>query len=101
MNDITKLPKWAQREIERLAANVAYWEAIATAGPETSNTKVRRHGGDTYLGDSPRIEFMLDDGTTIEAHTTGGGLRVSSSMGRGINVLPQASNSILVEVRSR
>lgn len=95
MNDVTKLPKWAQREIERLGRDVEYWKAKATAGPDNSDTFIAQHPVDTPLGDSPRIRFVLPNGGRIEAHIVEDHLQVRSEGSSGaLHVVPSAANSI-------
>jgi hypothetical protein len=56
-HDLTKIPKWARQEIERLRTDVAYLREKLEAGPADSDVFA-----DPY-GDSPR---PLGRGTMIE-----------------------------------
>lgn len=61
--DATKLPKWAQRDLERLQRDVQTWKQRACTGPEGSNTFIWM-GMDELkpLGDSPNIRFQTGSG---------------------------------------
>lgn len=69
-DDLTKLPKWAQRRIAMLGANIASAEKKAyqvTSG--ASNILVNPSWRDTcdgYLPDDSRIRFTLKDGERLD-----------------------------------
>ena len=56
--DITKLPKWAQAEIERLERSVEHWKAAASVGPENSTVFADAYSdAPRPLGEDPVIQF--------------------------------------------
>lgn len=93
---ISKLPQWAQQEIKRLENSVEHWKAQATAGPEGSNTFIRRYGNkmDTPLGSSPIVRFQLGEGwhEAVEVQIEKGFVHVRGS--DGITIWPSAANCI-------
>jgi hypothetical protein len=95
--DTSKLPKWARDYVAKLESDVEYWKDAATAGPENSDTFIRRGlENDTPLGEGVTIRFKLQgERNAIEARLEDGALVVRTSW-HGIVVLPQASNSIRV-----
>lgn len=95
-NDLTKLPKWAQQEIDRLQRNVEHWKAKATAGPDTSDTWIEHHAGRTPLGTNVHVVFTLPGGHELMAYREGHELRVSGDGHNAIAVVPQASNVVKV-----
>ena len=107
MGDPSKLPKWAQLEIERLTSNVEYWKKKVEVGPDDSDTFVRQsYDSAQPLGDSPRIEFRFGEGwgEVIEAHLIYQQgkpmLRIDTHTGV-LNITPSASNSIYVTIGDR
>lgn len=109
MGDVSKLPKWAQREIERLTNNVEYWQNKATAGPDNSDTFVRRYGApNTPLGSGETILFIQEGESDarmargIEVRRDQYGRVVVSTHGSGrLLVLPVASNVAVVDEATR
>lgn len=99
--DTTKLPKWAQQEIDRLERNVEYWKARATAGPNNSNTFVRNshHDDDTPLGAGPIVRFFPGPGRgwadVVEVNIVGDQVRVCG--GDLLGIFPSSSNSFTVK----
>lgn len=100
---IAKLPKWAQDEIFQLAQERDRWKALATAGPEDSNTSIQQLAGGrptrVPLGRNVRIVFTLDDGSDVTVHNEGGHLDVNLN-GVGVytslGVFPRQSNVVLL-----
>lgn len=99
MTDISKLPKWAQSEIERL---------------QRDNTDLRRKLDEIQDGSGPMVWYEIMDGVThgipdgavvraqvggekIEISVQGDALRISSIM-RSIIVQPQSANVVRVRV---
>lgn len=101
--DESKLPQWAQHELQRLRANVEHWRDKALAGPEESNTFTRHGMNHTPLGLSPTIEFKLEERRSIIARfepefgLDSKGHLVIQASGR-IHVQPQATNAINIEL---
>lgn len=99
MNDVTKLPKWAQVRISnlesKLKADVAYWKGKAVEA-ETGDTN-------TFLGDYPddiglprgsRIVFVLPSGRIsadvrddhLHLHARNGALVVQPVVTNAVNI---------------
>ncbi len=98
--DVTKLPKWAQREIIHLERDLADARAKLSAGPEDSNTFADPYGAAPRpLGNDSTIRFALGDpddwGSFIEAYVEGDHVVIRG--GNGLAVLPEASNVIQVK----
>jgi hypothetical protein len=107
-HDRTRLPVWAQREIERLESNVRSLEQrLAAFGGETpTNTQV-------YAFEGPKIN--LPDDSMIRFHTGGlwdqhidcrlkkeaAHLMLEVTSGGRLAVLPQVTNRLFVRVESR
>lgn len=98
--DISKLPKWAQNEIERLQHNLDSAHKRLAAGPEDSDTFA-----DPYY-DTPRplgcgtaIEFRVgpDWNQKFQARLIGEKLQIHG--GDTIVVLPHASNVVSLELK--
>ena len=93
--DITKLPKWAQAEIERLTRDLESAYAKLNVGPEDSDTfadpysEARQPLG---KGTSIVFEFGEGHGKRINARLEGETLVVQG--GDSLIVQPRASNSI-------
>jgi hypothetical protein len=104
-NDITKLPKWAQQEIERLENSVEYHKGrLAESIPQgegASDTIVYMGYGEEHVGlpNGTPIRFQTGDGVvearvkgdTVEIHTVGG----------SIGIFPHVSNVVGVKVIRR
>jgi hypothetical protein len=70
-HDYSKLPKWAQQEIESLQRSEA--ELLAeyriALGTVDSNTKLVDYvRGDTNIPDRSTVKFVMPDGGEIEVH---------------------------------
>lgn len=98
--DVAKLPKWAQREIDRLESDVRHYRARLAAGPEDSDTFADPYsdGARRPLGKGTLIEFTFGPGWAdkIQASLDGDTLRIRG--GSGLAVYPSASNSINIKV---
>lgn len=96
--DLTKLPKWAQNEIDRLQRNVEHWKAQALAGPETSDTWIEHHAGRgrTPLGEGVHVVFTLPGGHELQVYREGHQLRIAGDGHSAIAAVPQASNVLWV-----
>lgn len=100
--DVTRLPKWAQRRLEVLEADLADARSRLAAGPEDSDTFA-----DPYrdvprpLGRGTMIRFGDVEGGAFHVNFEDGQLRIqfSSLRSRGLVVLPESSNSVRVEGR--
>lgn len=105
VEDITKLPVWAQRRIENLNNDVEYWKRKVgeAANPDS---KVRAWGGsvddDFGLPDDFLVQFRPDENQRIDVRISSRGayLEVRSYNGT-IQVTPQASNVIHVREGDR
>ena len=99
--DVSKLPKWAQREIGRLERDLAAAHAKLAAGPEDSNTFAEPYAAAPRpLGTSPHIRFVLGDGpddwgAVIDAFIEGDHVVIRG--GNGITVRPWAGNVLHVK----
>lgn len=102
--DRTKLPKWAQSEIERLERNVEYWQKRATAGPEDSDTFARNVGNeadDTPLGRERMIRFQMGSEWWQYIDVRKEDARLVIQANAMIKILPAASNSCRVALEER
>lgn len=91
--DRTKLPKWAQHEIERLERDVAHYKAKLSAGPEDSNTFADPYGTPRPLGRDTSIEFRVGEfPRRFRARLQGEELVVDG--GDGVLVQPWATNVV-------
>lgn len=107
MEGIERLPKWAQREIERLERRVADAEMIAeeallATDPDQTDTYVSpMYPKKIGLPSGERVCFRLGEGYEIEVRVKmeGGGRMVELSSGQGrLVIVPQVSNVIRVGV---
>lgn len=99
MHDRSKLPRWAQSELEVLAADVAYWKGKANAGPDDSDTFVMHADDDDQpLGRQPVVRFQVSGANrlrdSIQVYVDGDSIRVRG--GDTIQVEPQASNVVRI-----
>lgn len=92
-----RLPRRVQQELDRLASSMEHWKARATAGPESSDTYVRRSyddGGRQYLGRGERVIFEGPRGS-FEVHVGQKSVEVLSADGADtIAAIPRSSNRI-------
>jgi hypothetical protein len=104
-HDVSKLPQWAQRKISTADANKKYYEQkIRELGGEVeSDTHIRRgiDKEDIPLPAGTMVVFTTEDGDEISACVDSDGVRVrGTGLSSGcIEVLPQASNSVVVRGR--
>ncbi|HLU31859.1 MAG TPA: hypothetical protein VK088_08850 [Acidimicrobiia bacterium] len=89
--DRTKLPKWAQREIEVLEQDKAYWKAKALMGPSDSNT-FSNEG--RPLGMNARVRFVLGEHLTVDARIRRGQVEIMAS--DRLAVIPHSTNVVYV-----
>lgn len=101
-NDETKLPKWAQTELQRLRSNMLSLEKKLQAFAGVDKTKIQidpysgRGRHPMYLPDSITVRFTVDGGN-IDLRLRDGRLEVSaSSPGAAdhLSVWPRASNMV-------
>jgi hypothetical protein len=59
--DVSRLPQWAQHEINRLTRDVEYWKSKATEGPEDSRVHVVYRTGTRPLDSYAQIAFRWPD----------------------------------------
>ena len=106
MNDISKLPRWAQQRIEIADRDLAYWRTKAEAGPEDSNTFVHHYkddgsNGGTPLGMNTAIRFDVGERDYFLVELTSDGtLRVHGADRRNgaLAVIPKSTNIIEIRV---
>lgn len=101
--DLTKLPKWAQREITALEGSLAHERARLSAGPEDSDTFVDPYAeAPRPLGKGPLVEYRLGTLRDERIHVRlneYGDVEVRGT--RGIVLTPHASNVVLVRIDPR
>lgn len=98
-HNITKLPKWAQNEIQRLTRDLEDARSQLRAGPEDSDTFADPYSSAPRpLGKGPTIDFVFGEhwGEQFQARLEGKVLRVNG--GNSIAVLPRASNLVEIEI---
>ncbi len=100
-HDISKLPKWAEQEINSLRANVEYWKGMVTSCEkgETNIYAEVAHVGEAapiYLPDRTSIYFRFGKHSHINVWMRDGWITVNGSIGSGILVKPDASNQIMI-----
>jgi hypothetical protein len=97
--DLTRLPKWAQREIERLTRDVEHYKARLEVGPEDSDTFASPYSdAATPLGVGTVIEFRFGERWDAKIMARLEGDRLIVSGGSRIAVFPNASNVVEVGV---
>lgn len=105
MNDRSKLPKWAQQELDRLDNAVEYHKSrLAESlgeGPEVSDTQVHMGYQEPKAGlpNGTPIHFKLSYGK-VEARVNDGKLEISSPNG-SLAVFPHVTNEVQVAVVPR
>jgi hypothetical protein len=94
-HDITKLPKWAQREISRLERDLAAaYEKIST-GPEDSRIIANPHGSaPAPLGSTATIQFSLGERWSEKVEVYIDGDAVVLRGGDGLTIQPWSGNVI-------
>jgi len=99
-HDRSKLPKWAQREIERQERDIAYLQGKLAAGPENSDTFADPYseGAMRPLGRGTTVEFRINPQSKIRCRVMnthrGPVLDVNGDV--GIYIEPTASNAIRI-----
>lgn len=96
-DQLARLPKWAQNEIERLSANVEYWEnkykvSVGEDEPSKGSPLVRCFERDDFYLPESVIRFDTFD---VSIGVRGDSLEVFSESG-AISILPQAANAFRV-----
>jgi len=103
---IENLPKFAQDEIRRLEREVAYWQGVASIGPENSRAFANPYSDAPQpLGSDPHVQFITvpgEEGTRRgkikvclrDRHDGSTELEVYTD--EGMLVKPQSSNVITV-----
>jgi hypothetical protein len=98
--DTARLPKWAQRRLQKLENDVAFYTAELAEGPENSDTFADPHSDTARrpLGTGTLIRFAItkrDDGSVrdyIDARLDGDTLEIRAS--RRLTITPQSSNVV-------
>jgi hypothetical protein len=103
-HDITKLPKWAQREISRLTRDLVANKAKLAQGPENSNVFADPYSdAPRPLGRDTSISFRLTDedrrSNRVIVRMDGDKLVIQG--GDSLSILPRASNSFYVRIAHR
>lgn len=100
---LSKLPVYARREIERLTADLAHWKAQATDGPEDSDTFVDRIIGiegmeGRPIGTGTRVLFQhgAGDRQAVEVHVADGAVQIRSANGGDLIIQPLSTNTCRV-----
>jgi hypothetical protein len=109
--DLTKLPKWAQMEIERLQRNLESAQEQLREGDEDSNTFTNYYFDETRrpLGKDEQVTFELDEDqwgrhdyfqVRLQRNSKGAQeLEVHmSASSASLSVVPQASNVVKLQV---
>lgn len=97
-----RLPKWAQDELDSLERSVKWWKALATLGPEDSDTFVWRYdpdgSGNKPLGRGETIAFQFGDRweQRFLVHLDGETLDVTG--GNGMSVQPRSWNHVNLRI---
>jgi hypothetical protein len=104
--DVTKLPKWAQFEIQRLEQDNATYLARLSEGPDSDTFADPYSDAKRPLGKGTIIQFDLGErfGQRINCRidTLQNGERVLDVMGGDtVTIEPQSSNAFRVRVRER
>lgn len=102
-DDFDALPERFQKYIRALETQVSRLEE-AQPVKESTNVKLVDYlmeGGGTFLPNDAKVEFSCSDGLTIVVQIANvkhgfNGIEAMSSNGRGFNVLPRASNCIVI-----
>lgn len=107
MNDRSKLPKWAQQELDRLDSAVEYHKSrLAESlgqGAESSDTEVYMGYKEKPVGlpDGTPVHFKLSYGR-VGVRVKDGKLEVSGlGVGGGLAIFPHVSNLVNVSVVPR
>lgn len=103
MNDILKLPKWAQAKIFHLRNQIDTLKGQLRAVNELDTPIVWQYYLDGAIGGIPEnsiILFKLRKDQGISVRLERGGLEIYSTLGQ-IKVIPQASNSVRIEPNVR
>lgn len=104
-NDVTKLPKWAQADIERLSSAVEYHKArlreSIARGEDASDTLVYMGYGEEHVGlpKGTPIRFQTDTGQ-IQVRAEGDHVEITSHHG-SLALFPHVTNEIKVKVVRR
>lgn len=98
---IATLPKWAQREIYRLQADVASLTERLTAGPENSDTFADAYSDASRpLGKGTSVAFKFGPGWGKRFVVRLEGERLIVHGGSSVAVHPRASNLFEVSIRA-
>lgn len=98
MNDISKLPKWAQRHIAKLEDQLAAAQASIAARPDSPVSVMYGISERTPLDQGCGIRFDLNDGRAIAVRLHSRGYVEVSAEHWPIVAQPQASNVLRVNV---
>jgi len=97
-----KLPKWAQREIERLQRDLEHAKARLATGPEDSRVFADPYNDTPRpLGHDTTIDFRFSDSwhDRLTVRIEGNGVRLMG--GSRLVITPEASNVVHIETRER
>jgi hypothetical protein len=104
-HDRSKLPKWAQQDLERLERDLAHAQNKLTAGPEDSNTFADPYAdAPRPLGKGAIIEFSLGERSRIRTrieHDHKGNAYVEVNGDDLLTVEPRSGNAIRIRLVDR
>jgi hypothetical protein len=96
--DRTKLPKWAQRELERLERDLESAQQKLAAGPEDSNTFADPYAAAPRpLGRDVAVEFHTGSDRDERVIVRVDGDKVNIYGGDSLRIFPMSSNVIEVQ----
>lgn len=105
VHDVSKLPKWAQQEIDRLKRDLTDALDEIAAGPEDSDTFANPYSNAPRpLGKEPTIEFVLDNSDMFRTRVVRvrkDGDRLYVNGGDLLTIYPRSSNSLEIAVVQR
>lgn len=98
-NDLSRLPKWAQRRLETAEREAAHWKQVAHDGPEDTDTFINTYDLGSKgipLQKGASIRFIVGDGRRgyIETKLKDGYVEVYAD--ESIAIQPQSSNVVKV-----
>jgi hypothetical protein len=98
VHDETKLPKYAQDELNRLRRDLAHAHAKLEAGPEDSDTFADPYLHPRPLGKGESVEFRLNPQRKVRVRIaqTHRGPELDINADSGLSIEPVAANAIRI-----
>ena len=102
--DRSKLPVWAQREIERLERDIEHYKGVLSHGPEDSRVFADPFSSAPRpLGPNPLIEFRVGDDSIsdrirVRLEDRNDDTRIYVSGGTRMFIYPLAGNSVEIGI---